>query len=131
MLLNIIGVSVYCYFNQQIKTNFILVSKKNVKDNIALNIIKASKYLIYLAVGYVICGIIDIDITKFIDNIVFIMLIALMLVIGILLRLEKIPLKDIFKNKVALIIVTIIILTSLFSLYLLALYLVFLLKRVL
>ncbi|MED7789461.1 lysine exporter LysO family protein [Francisella sp. 19X1-34] len=57
----------------------------------------------------------SIDITKFIDTIVFVMLLGLMLIIGVLLRLEKIPLKDIFKNKVALIIVAIIILTSIAS----------------
>ncbi|API86742.1 lysine exporter LysO family protein [Francisella uliginis] len=115
LILNILGVSIYCYFNQQIKANFISIPKKDIKGNIILNILKASKYLIYLAVGYVIGEIINIDITKFIDNMVFIMLVALMLVIGILLRLEKISLKDLFKNKVALIIVAIVILTSLLS----------------
>ena len=74
LILNILGVSIYCYFNQQIKANFILIPKKNIKGNV----LKASKYLIYLAVRYV-------------------------------------SLKDLFKNKIALIIVAIVILTSLLS----------------
>ncbi|QIW10194.1 lysine exporter LysO family protein [Francisella sp. LA112445] len=115
LIANISGVSLYCYYNKHIKTNFITTPQKNIKSNILWNIFKASKYLIYLVLGYIIGEIVNIDITKFIDNIVFVMLLGLMLIIGILLKLEKIPLEDIFKNKTALIIVTIVILTSIAS----------------
>lgn len=115
LLLNILGVLIYCYFNQYIKADFISIPKNDIKGNVVLNILKASKYLIYLAVGYIIGEIICIDITRFIDNVVFIMLIALMIIIGILLKIEKISLKDLFKNKVALTIVAIVISTSLTS----------------
>lgn len=113
LIVNILGLFIYCYFNNHLKANLISIPEKDNNSNNLLNIFKASKYLIYLVIGYIIGEIINIDITKFIDNIVFIMLMALMLVIGILLKLEKIPLIDIFKNKVALIIVCIVILTSL------------------
>ncbi|WP_150466302.1 lysine exporter LysO family protein [Francisella sp. SYW-9] len=122
LIANISGVSLYCYYNKQIKANFITLTRKNIKGNIVWNIIKASKYLIYLVIGYVIGEIISINITKFIDNIVFVMLLGLMLIIGILLKLEKISLKDIFKNKTALIIVTIIVLTSIASALIISLF---------
>lgn len=53
--------------------------------------------------------IININITSIIDHIVFILLLALMLIIGALLKLENISIKDLFKNKEALFIVILVI----------------------
>lgn len=112
---NILGLYIYCKYNQQIKKDFIQNIQANTNRNIIFIILQASKYLIYLALGYIIGEVINIDVTKVIDNLVFIMLTGLMIIIGILLRLEDISLKDLFKNKVAISIVSIIVFTSLIS----------------
>lgn len=111
---NILGLLIYCKCVPSIKVDFISISDSK-KDNVILTIIKASKYLVYLVVGYLLGEIIDINITDIINDVVFIMLLGLMLIIGILLKLENISLKSLFKNKIALAIVLIVILTSFMS----------------
>jgi len=99
--------------------NYITPQQQNPHNNKLINflllLIKSSKYIVYLALGYILGEIFNYDITHTIDNCVFILLFGLMLIIGILLRLENITIAQIFKNKFALLIVFIIIFTSIVS----------------
>ncbi|MBK2356711.1 LysO family transporter [Francisella hispaniensis] len=106
---NIVGILIYCKYNKMIKTNYVSITLQDKQDNVLITILKASKYLIYLVLGYILGEIININVTSIIDNIVFIFLLALMLIIGALLKLENVSLKDLFKNKETLFIVIIVI----------------------
>ena len=113
-LANILGLVLYCKYFPKAKANYIEVSKYNT-NNIILIILKTSKYLIYLVVGYILGELLNINLTETINDIVFVMLLALMLIIGILLKFEDISIKSLLKNKIALSIVTIVFLTSILS----------------
>lgn len=76
---------------------------------------KSSKYVIYLVLGYIIGEIFNLDITYIIDKLVFILLFGLMLLIGVLLNLENITISQIFKNRLALLIVCVVVFTSVIS----------------
>ncbi|AEB27804.1 lysine exporter LysO family protein [Francisella tularensis subsp. novicida] len=106
---NIVGIFIYCSYNKMIKANYVSINLKDDQANMLITILKASKYLIYLVLGYILGEIININITSIIDHIVFILLLALMLIIGALLKLENISIKDLFKNKEALFIVILVI----------------------
>lgn len=113
-IMNTLGLIIYCKCSPKIKIEYIEIAN-NSTNNIVLTILKASKYLIYLVIGYILGEIFNIDITDTINSIVFIMLLSLMLIIGVLLRFENISLKSLFKNKVALTIVIVIFLSSILS----------------
>ncbi|AIT08715.1 membrane protein [Candidatus Francisella endociliophora] len=118
---NILGVCLYCYYKSQLKSKFVSIGSSSQTQNIFLLVLQASKYLTYLIIGYILGEIINIDMTHFIDNVVLALLFGLMFIIGILLRLENIPIKDLFKNKVAITIVIIIVITSISSAILISL----------
>ncbi|AJI52880.1 lysine exporter LysO family protein [Francisella philomiragia] len=112
---NILGIFIFCKKDPNIKTNFISDNISEAKENLFITILKASKYLIYLIIGYILGEIINVNITSFINDVVFVMLLLLMLIIGGLLRFENISLIDLFKNKLAMSVVVIVILTSIIS----------------
>ncbi|GMN88680.1 lysine exporter LysO family protein [Francisella sciaenopsi] len=112
---NILGIFIFCKKDPNIKTKFISDNISEAKENLFITILKASKYLIYLIIGYILGEIININITSFINDIVFVMLLLLMLIIGGLLRFENISLIDLFKNKLAMSVVVIVIATSIIS----------------
>ncbi|WP_432772639.1 lysine exporter LysO family protein [Francisella salimarina] len=112
---NILGIFVFCKKDPSIKAHFVSDNISETKENLFITILKASKYLIYLVIGYVLGEIININITSFINDFVFVMLLLLMLIIGGLLRFENISLISLFKNKLAMSVVVIVIATSIIS----------------
>ena len=90
-------------------------SHENKFINFLMLVIKSSKYILYLVLGYILGEYFDLNITSIIDNCVFILLFGLMLIIGILLRLENITISEIFKNRFALLIVIVVVFTSIVS----------------
>ncbi len=90
-------------------------SHENKFVNFLMLVIQSSKYIAYLVLGYILGEIFNLNITHIIDNCVFILLFGLMLIIGILLRLENITISEIFKNRFALLIITVIMITSIVS----------------
>jgi uncharacterized membrane protein YbjE (DUF340 family) len=111
-IVNVLGLSLYCKYKPNVKFKFISTSLNNKKDSAILTTLKACKFLIYLVIGYILGEIININITHIVDNIVYILLLALMFIVGVLLKLENIPLGVLFKNKVALAMVFIVVITS-------------------
>lgn len=112
---NILGIFIFCKKDPNIKAQFKSDNISEAKENLFITILKASKYLIYLIIGYILGEIININITSFINDIVFVMLLLLMLIIGGLLRFENISLISLFKNKLAMSVVVIVIATSIIS----------------
>lgn len=112
---NILGIFIFCKKDPNIKAQFKSDNISETKENLFITILKASKYLIYLIIGYILGEIININITSFINDIVFVMLLLLMLIIGGLLRFENISLISLFKNKLAMSVVVIVIATSIIS----------------
>ncbi|QUE32243.1 LysO family transporter [Francisella philomiragia] len=112
---NILGIFIFCKKDPNIKAQFKSDKISETKENLFITILKASKYLIYLIIGYILGEIININITSFINDIVFVMLLLLMLIIGGLLRFENISLISLFKNKLAMSVVVIVIATSIIS----------------
>ncbi|MEY8674430.1 lysine exporter LysO family protein [Francisella philomiragia] len=112
---NILGIFIFCKKDPNIKAQFKSDNISEAKENLFITIFKASKYLIYLIIGYILGEIININITSFINDIVFVMLLLLMLIIGGLLRFENISLISLFKNKLAMSVVVIVIATSIIS----------------
>ncbi|MGX9893122.1 hypothetical protein [Francisella orientalis] len=87
---NILGIFIFCKKDPNIKAHFKSNNISEAKESLFITILKASKYLIYLIIGYILGEIININITSFINDIVFVMLLLLMLIIGGLLRFENI-----------------------------------------
>lgn len=112
---NITGVFIFCYFIKKAKDKYVDLPNNNQKDNILILILSSFKYMGYLALGYIIGEVFKIDFTNIINDLTMLLLLALMVIIGMLLRLENIGIQDIFKNKIALSVVLIIIFTSLLS----------------
>ncbi len=113
-VMNILGLYLLCLYNN-CKEKFTYSASAVKKENLLLLLLKSSKYILYLIAGFVIGEYINIDLTYILDNLIFIFLLALMVIIGILLKLENIPISQIFKNKLAIIIVNIVITTSMLS----------------
>ncbi|MFC4891809.1 lysine exporter LysO family protein [Pseudofrancisella aestuarii] len=114
-LTNIIALFILCnLINRNLKQKYIEsnVNNKSISTNRFLLIIKSSKYILYLLSGYILGEILNIKITDYLDNLVFIILISLMFTIGAQLKLEEIPLSRIIKNKDAFIISIVVVLTS-------------------
>ncbi|MFT4693452.1 MAG: uncharacterized membrane protein YbjE (DUF340 family) [Francisella sp.] len=114
---NIFGVRLFLKITKAKKFNTPKQKKshENKFVNFLMVVIQSSKYIAYLVLGYILGEIFNLNITHIIDNCVFILLFGLMLIIGILLRLENITILEIFKNRFALLIVTVIIFTSIVS----------------
>jgi uncharacterized membrane protein YbjE (DUF340 family) len=114
---NIFGVRLFLKITKAKKFNTPKQKKshENKFVNFLMLVIQSSKYITYLVLGYILGEIFNLNITHIIDNCVFILLFGLMLIIGILLRLENITISEIFKNRFALLIVTVIIFTSIVS----------------
>ena len=114
---NIFGVRLFLKITKAKKFNTPKQKKshENKFVNFLMLVIQSSKYIAYLVLGYILGEIFNLNITHIIDNCVFILLFGLMLIIGILLRLENITILEIFKNRFALLIVTVIIFTSIVS----------------
>ena len=114
---NILGIRLFLKITKANKFNTLKQkqSHENKFVNFLMLVIKSSKYIVYLVLGYILGEIFNLNITHIIDNCVFILLFVLMLIIGILLRSENITILNIFKNKFALLIVAIVIITSIIS----------------
>lgn len=111
---NVLAIWLLCK-HIDIKAKFIIQKDPKHKNKILTLIIQASKYIMFLILGYIIGEIIDINATQQINSIVYILLLALLFIIGALLRLENINIIEIFKNKYAMMIVILIVLASILS----------------
>ncbi|RZP35232.1 hypothetical protein EXW69_00165 [Francisella tularensis subsp. mediasiatica] len=49
---NIVGIFIYCSYNKMIKANYVSINLKDNQANMLVTILKSSKYLIYLVLGY-------------------------------------------------------------------------------
>ena len=116
-IINIFGIKLFLKITKAKKFNIPKQkqSHKNKLINFLMLVIKSSKYIVYLILGYILGEYFNFNITSIIDNCVFILLFGLMFIIGILLRLENITISEIFKNRFALLIVAVVIFTSIVS----------------
>ena len=114
---NVFGIKLFLKITKakKFKSPKLKQSHENKFINFLMLVIKSSKYILYLILGYILGEYFNLDITNIINDCVFILLFGLMLIIGILLRLENITISEVFKNRFALLIVLVVIFTSIVS----------------
>lgn len=112
--MNILALWLLCRY-VDIKGKYITLKDPKHKDKILTLVLQASKYMIFIVIGYVLGEILDIDLTHQVEDVIYILLLSLLFIVGLLLRLENISITEVCKKKSALIIVILLVVTSILS----------------